>query len=219
MFVSHIFATSATLPPQPPGLYQYVVGANGIFVRAERPELAAQICIAPTFDEVRGLEPLTAYARIRRRVPAWMLARMFEMAYRAGNREILFYLSLTGGENTRWRVQLPDQVQQGASVRPVDPYAGGADTVIEVHSHHKMQAFFSSTDDREERTGFRVYAVLGDLGGEPEILARVGIHGHFMNIPAGWVFELPGFTRDAAAATGRLARRQEEETDVYPENR
>lgn len=213
MFVTHIFANSQPLPPQPPGLYQYVVASNGVFVRAERPELSAQICIGSTFDQVRGLEPLISYARIARPVPAWMLARMFEMSYRAKQREILFYLSLVGGEKPRWHVDLPEQVQRGTSVHPVDPYAGGASTVIEVHSHHHMPAFFSNTDDREEQSGFRVYAVLGDLARTPEIMVRVGIHGHFMNIPAGWVFELPGFARDAMAPL-----QEREGTRVYRED-
>jgi hypothetical protein len=47
------------------------------------------------------------------------------------------------------------------------------DAVVEIHSHHAMRAYFSSTDDRDE-TGRRVYGVLGRLDAPtPEIALRV----------------------------------------------
>jgi hypothetical protein len=79
----------------------------------------------------------------------------------------------------------------------VDPFAGGPSTVIEVHSHHRMGPFFSSTDDAEERAGFRIYAVIGTQPSRPSILVRVGIYGHFYNIPACWAFDLPAGVSDA----------------------
>ena len=78
----------------------------------------------------------------------------------------------------------------------MDPFAGGADTLIEVHSHHNMAAFFSGTDDREERAGFRIYSVIGNLARKPTILTRVGIYGHFWQIPSSWVYNLPSGISD-----------------------
>jgi Prokaryotic homologs of the JAB domain len=47
------------------------------------------------------------------------------------------------------------------------------DAVVEVHSHHAMRAYFSSTDDQDE-TARRVYGVIGRLESErPEIALRV----------------------------------------------
>jgi PRTRC genetic system protein A len=192
MFVNHIFATAPQLPPMGQHLYEYVIGSNGVFVRAKRPEMEALIWVAATQAPVRGLAEVKPYARLTSRIPALLLARMYEMAYRAGNNEILFYLV-----PNPWRIVLPEQVQTGVSVRPVDPYAGGANTVVEVHSHHSMGAFFSKTDDREENTGFRLYTVLGNLLTRPAILCRVGIFGHFWQIPAAWVFDLPAGVNDA----------------------
>ena len=72
-------------------------------------------------------------------------------------------------------------------------------TVLDLHSHPGMRAFFSGTDYRDE-VGFQVYGVLGTLGGSyltPEgvraidglaIRLRVGIYGHFQEIPWSWVF-------------------------------
>ena len=209
-FVNYIFADNEKpLPPVGDGyLYEYVAGANGVFVRAQRPGLEAMIWVASTPQPVRGLVELSPYVSMDQRVRAVQVGRMFEMAYRAGGKEILFYMWPDIGFTTLnddWKLMLPDQEQSGASVHPVDPFAGGTKTAIEVHSHHNMPAFFSPTDDREEHTGFRIYAVMGDLGRYPSMLVRVGIYGHFMNIPAQWVFDLPLGVRDA------LYEEQEEE--------
>ena len=98
----------------------------------------------------------------------------------------------------RWALQIPEQIQSAGNVRPLDPFVGGTDTLIEVHSHHNMGAFFSLTDNQEEQAGFRVYAVLGRVEHNPAINCRVGIYGHFCEIPAEWVFELPAGMVDAS---------------------
>lgn len=192
MFVDYLFTRAPELPAFTPGrLYEYIVGANGIFVRAERPGLEALIQVGFTRSPIRGLAEVVPHVRCDP-VQVGLMARMFEKAYRAGGREILFYLTAEP-----WRCFVPEQVQSGGAVRPSDPFAGGANTVIEVHSHHTMGCFFSRTDDAEEKAGFRVYAVMGDLARRPSILVRVGIYGHFQEIPADWVFDLPDGVTDA----------------------
>ena len=194
MFVDYMFAKGTDLPPMVDGkLYEYVVGANGIFVRAQRPGLAAMIPIAGTASPVRGLAEMKPYVKCER-VPMGLMGRIFEKAYRAGGREILFYLGQT---DMKWRCLVPEQVQSAVGVRPVDAFVGGMNTVIEMHSHHSMRAFFSSTDNAEEKAGFRVYAVIGDLARQPTILSRIGIFGHFWEIPSTWVFDLPEGVNDA----------------------
>jgi PRTRC genetic system protein A len=196
-FVHHLFATEAVLPPFGPYLYEYVVGANGVFVRARRPGLEALIWVAATRVAVRGLAEVTPYVRLTRPLPARQLSRLVEMAYRSGDREILFYLRADP-----WRIDVPDQVRAGASVYPVDPFSGGADTLLEVHSHHHMQAFFSGADDLDEQAGFRLFGVLGDLYRRPTLLVRVGIYGHFWEIPAAWVADLPEGLADGLCPEG-----------------
>lgn len=192
--VDHYFAKDSVLPAKPGCLYQYVVAANGIFVRAERFGLSAMIWVASTADLVRGLAVLEPFVKIPARVPRRIVARMVELAYIARSREILYYLTLSG---ERWELSVPDQVQSGGSVRPVDPFYAGREAIIEVHSHHHMQPFFSGADDNDEKSGFRIYAVIGNLYEYPSILVRVGIYGHFWQIPASWVFDLPAGIQDA----------------------
>lgn len=199
MFVSHIFATTKGLPPIPACLYQYVVGANGIFVRAERPGLKALIYVAPTIEPVRGLVDVQPQIRLERAVPRWMTERLLLDAWRQNGKEKLYYLKLSPNDLPAWACHVPEQKQSPGGVHPVDPFAGGADTILEVHSHHGMSAYFSKTDDREERAGFRLFAVLGNLyDRRPVIRTRVGIYGHFAEIPASWVFDLPPYVIDGS---------------------
>jgi hypothetical protein len=211
MIVSHIFAKVETevLDPIPlTDLYQYVVGANGIFIRASRPDLDVMIWVASTREPVRGLRLLAPHVYLGAgKVPARQTARMVEMAYHAQAREILFYLQVEPWKNYEaepawmarpphpWVLTLPSQIATSASVRPSDPF-GAPDALIEVHSHYSMEPFFSNMDDRDEQ-GFRIYAVLGNLLSQPMLHVRIGVYGHFYKIPAGWVFELPVGLKDA----------------------
>lgn len=186
MFVNYIFAgESLNLHWDVHCLYGYLVGSNGIFVRADRREFSAMIPV--NAFGMRGLEKLQPYLTMRKKVPVVAVARMFEMAYRSQDQEILFYLQLADS----WKVSVPEQVQSSAQVHPINDYAGGPETAIEVHSHHHMKAFFSEQDNREESAGFRIYAVIGSLDWRPTILTRIGIYGYFYPIPARTVFDLP----------------------------
>jgi PRTRC genetic system protein A len=206
MIVSHIFAKTTDLGPISEGdLYQYVVAANGIFLRAERPGLKAMIWVASISEPIRGLVELSSYVHLTEsRVPARVTARMVEMAYHSKGKEILFYLEplpwtwITADTKADqvfvqpanpWRLRVPEQFATSATVRPVDP-GDGEDALIELHSHHAMAPFFSSMDNRDE-TGFRVYAVVGNLRSMPMINVRLGIYGHFSGVPANTVFDLP----------------------------
>lgn len=193
MIVNYCLYRDAALPPLPDCLYEYVIAANGVFIRAKRPGMSAMFPIAPAMFPIRGLVPAQPSFHLDRRMPEWMLRKMLLRAFDQGHKEILFY-----ARANPWRITIPEQVQSAGGVHPVDPYAGGAETIMEVHSHHGMGAFFSATDNHEEQAGFRLFAVLGRVTSQsPEIRVRVGIYGHFWEIPADWAFELPRFVRDA----------------------
>jgi hypothetical protein len=185
------------LPQSAPVLYEYIVGANGCFVRAERPGLMATICVGFTIQELRGLRGIEPTFIIAQRVPAAILARMIINAWYA-KREILYYLL-----PNPWRLITPNQEQTVNSVRPVDPYSVEMEAaLIEAHSHNFMQPFFSGCDDRDERSGFRIYTVIGNLNTRPAIQTRVGIYGHFWEIPSAWVYEMPVGVEDFQRVNG-----------------
>jgi PRTRC genetic system protein A len=185
-------------------MFDYLFGANGVFIKASRMFLSA--CVPVGWCDIRGLaviEPSVALDAPR--VPAALIARALnrsrEVCVRAGKpREILFYLiyedtSETTGE---WRLVEPEQIATGGSVHPTDD-AGDEyrRAIIELHSHNEMQAFFSSQDDRDEQ-GFRIYAVIGNIFTKPALRVRVGVYGYFYELAAADIFELPEGLEDAA---------------------
>ena len=194
-FIDHIFAKTALPPIQPGRLYDYIVAGNGTFVRAWRPGLSAMIQIGKSAT-VRGLVAVQPYVHLESQVPVRLTAAMLTKAHEMGNKEILFYLS--GGcrtLNQPWKAYIPRQAATQASVTAVDGDSG-VDTLIELHSHHSMPAFFSGLDYQEESTGFRINAVIGKLDRKPEILVRVGIYGYFAYVPAASIFGMPAGLTD-----------------------
>jgi hypothetical protein len=74
-----------------------------------------------------------------------------------------------------------------------------------------MAAYFSHTDDADERSAFRLLAVLGRIGEEQEaeIRVRVGMYGHFWEIPSDLVLERPLDLFDALERDGERAASSE----------
>lgn len=63
--------------------------------------------------------------------------------------------------------------------------------VMDIHSHHDMRAFFSTTDDEDE-LATRLYAVIGRVSTRPEMLLRYGVNGIHRMLNPEVVFE-PGW--------------------------
>ena len=209
-FVEHHLITGGGLPPYSASLYDYLVGANGVFLRSRREGL--EVILPVTLCEIRGLARVTPLVRLTHpRVPASLVQDMLEEARCAWDAEgrpveMLFHLSFW---QDHWQLSVPEQEQTPTSVLPLvdGPGSSYATALIDLHSHHEMGAFFSSTDNRDEMKGFRIYAVLGRISSRPELLVRAGCEGAFLVIPATHIFELPDGVVDAAAWE------EEEQTD------
>jgi PRTRC genetic system protein A len=201
--VEHILMEQPTLPPlRLP--WAYVIAQNGVFVWARRVGLEALIPVAQC--HIRGLYPVEPYVRLAYPpVDIWLVAEMLTRSRQArtpqgGYLEILFYL--TWEQTFGWHLAVPAQKQEALRVLPVLDEVGQAlyaDTLIEIHSHHTMRAFFSATDNKDEQ-GFRIYGVIGCVDNQrdfpTEMRLRVGIYGHFWEIPASQVLSLPSCIRD-----------------------
>ncbi len=186
--VTHIIAQQSNLPPIQAAMYEYVMAGNGVFVRGQREGLSVTIPVA--LCEVQGLariEPVVALAYPH--VPEELVEQMLEIAKHYGTpqpRETLFHLIWDG----EWQLHEPPQERSAARVKPIEPCPTYSRALIEVHSHHWMPANFSRTDDADE-SGFRIYAVMGTLFERPTLCTRLGLYGHFWEVPAAWVFDLP----------------------------
>ena len=186
-FVNYRFAKDLPLPALDGCLYEYVVGMNGVFVRARRPGLAAMVPVACPNKTLNGLAIVASGVRMDfPLIPQILLSHVLMRAWASGTVERLFYFL-----PNPWRVVIPAQHATATSVRPDNPYSPESRlALVELHSHHHMKPFFSTTDDQDE-TGFRIYSVIGNLHERPLILTRVGIYGHFWTIPSSTIYHLP----------------------------
>ena len=190
MFFNHIHSTQADLPPCGPYLCEYITAANGVFVRARRPGLEALLPVCLNFNgPIRGLHPLQPYVRLDAGpIPAALIARAIQRMAACAPQERLVWI--TGDQE--YRLVEPEQSASASRCRPLDPFhPAGQNALLDFHSHGAHPPFFSTTDDRDESQGFRLYAVAGGFP-RSQVLVRVGVYGHFWQIPPEWVMELPG---------------------------
>jgi PRTRC genetic system protein A len=179
-----------TLPEAPDCLYAHLMAGNGVFMYARRPGLEALIPVASC--RIAGLPDLTPRVDLPQRVPAPLLAHALRFSGQVSPSEALFWFNWIG----QWYLHVPEQRVTNTSAVPSDRHdRAGTRALIDLHSHARFAPFFSPTDDRDE-TGFRIYAVIGNLDKMPAISVRVGVYSNYFNIPASTVFELPAGMAD-----------------------
>lgn len=179
-----LLAEDVPLPPIGDVLYQYVIAGNGLYIRAEDSRIAALVKVAPA--HLTGLADLVPGASLKiARVPGMWLLAMLRSARRHMPNEAMYQLLCTDDPAKPWVCQMPEQISSPTALR----FADDGRAVIDLHSHNRMDAFFSDTDDRDEQ-GFRFYAVIGRINTpQPEIRVRVGVYGHHLDVPATTVFD------------------------------
>jgi hypothetical protein len=160
-------------PHGEPGVfYNYILAANGLFVRAQNAHLAATVCIAP--QEVRGLAPLEEDVRLLHgKIPMYFLNLALSVLCIKPDTEQ--YLAVTWRGN--YSLSIPTQLQNVMSVT----YETLPGTVLDIHSHTGgVPARFSGIDDHDEQ-GFGLFAVVGGLRNLcPTVELRLGVYGYFM---------------------------------------
>ena len=88
---------------------------------------------------------------------------------------------------------IPPQIVSSEMCEPTEQvaYVENVVKVMEIHSHHTMEAYFSSQDDRSEQAPI-LYAVVGRvLDFFPQILVRTCLDGEYLIINPHIVFESP----------------------------
>lgn len=203
------------LPPFSAIKCEYIMAAAGLSVRARREGLEVCVPVAPTEADIPGLEMVEPYAVFDyERVPAALVTEMIVRARRAcrGERdedffESLFHLDYDGAAGG-WQLHEPPQIRRHSAVKPKEDGADSSygSALIEIHVHPEVVPHFSEQDDEEESGKFRVFGIIGNLFGDVRRLRiRVGVHDHFCEVPAAWLFELPGDVLDCVEEDGAAA--------------
>lgn len=192
--VGAALATGESLPPTQ-AVYEYLVAANGLMIRAEDSRMSA--CLPVARAHLRGLAHVTPWAELRvPRIPAGWLYAVLASARRhlPNERAFQFVWEVSGGA---WRCEAPFQDAAPESLT----YQDTPGAVVDLHSHGTLPAFFSATDDDDER-GLRFYVVVGKVDtAQPEITARVGVYGVTHWIKADAIFDGLGPFVDVNHAT------------------
>jgi PRTRC genetic system protein A len=178
-----------------PGI-DWLYAANGLFKRGSSPAIEIQARICAIAADVPGLCSLIPYIRWSdwpARLPGQLLSPLLADAQRASTSgtiaqpiEKQYFFVWRDGV----RVVAPqNQEASAARVRYAMPQSGTV--LLDLHSHHRMPAFFSSTDDHDD-SGLSVSAVIGQIYTRPEIAVRLNIYGHHCPVPALMVFDSLG---------------------------
>lgn len=182
-------ATEPTLPRTSVDGYEYVIARNGVFIRAEKYGLSACIPVRMFEHPIDRLYPVEPFAQVdlAPRVELRYLYSIIADARKRMPNEAMYQLAQEfdfGYENPKWVCKVPRQTATRTRVDFVDD----PNSIIDIHSHNSMGAFFSHQDNKDEQ-GFRFYCVLGKLDTDtPEIICRVGVFGFFMNVPMTTIF-------------------------------
>jgi hypothetical protein len=205
-FNAHHFALIGEDPPpvDESKAVSYLVGSNGTLARSRRPGLEVGLPVGVNYQPIKGLAPLLPYVKWELpRVPLQLVELMLSVSRTLSTpqpTEVLFHLChgtpptgdgiISDGD---WNLEAPAQRATAESVEPEETGAGTSTerALIEVHSHHSMEAKFSEGDDADELGWFRIYGVLGNIFEKPEIRVRIALFGHVCEWPAADFFELP----------------------------
>ncbi|MDO9333784.1 MAG: hypothetical protein Q7T57_04605, partial [Dehalococcoidales bacterium] len=160
------------LEGEPGVFYNYVLAANGLFLKAKNAHLAATVCIAPQL--VRGLAPMEENIQLLHgKIPTELLS--LALSVLCIKPDIEQYLAIIWNEG--YTIKIPTQTGTPGSVN----YETLDNKVLDIHSHTgSMPAEFSMVDNHDEQ-GFGIYAVVGDLRSLfPTVELRLGVYAYFM---------------------------------------
>ncbi|GIK42423.1 MAG: hypothetical protein BroJett011_62560 [Chloroflexota bacterium] len=186
--VDYYIYTGQEIPA--PTLYAYLMAGNGVIKLAETAHFRAAAPVYPYWAAVAGLPDYPPGIELKvPKIPARWLYLVLDHARNCGRHiEQMYHFHwwpvssgpgfapLGRGE---WRVSIP---RQQASAGRVSYHGGGDPTIVlDLHSHHAMLSFFSSTDNGDEQ-GLRFYAVIGRIYDQPELRLRVGVYGDWLEL-------------------------------------
>ncbi|MCI0396395.1 MAG: Mov34/MPN/PAD-1 family protein [Chloroflexi bacterium] len=185
---------SLPLPANDAIAYQYILAAGGVFVRAETRFWAATLPIARC--EIRGLQPLQPQFRLKvPRLSQQLLVQVLADARRDRGGDGCLHEALYRFQHIGERVRVVKPAQQATATRVRSPGGDDPTTILELHSHGWMEAFFSRTDNLDEQ-GAHIYGVIGRVDGAPEIRLRLGLYGYWQPLPVTLLFDGDGGLND-----------------------
>ncbi len=151
-----------------------MMAGNGVFVQAKNPDLTARVQL--TECRVRGLSETEVKVHLPHgKILRGLMHTGLEWFRKTPDQERYFAIHWDG---EKYQTKVPRQT--GSAVALKYQYLEGM--LLEFHSHGRIPAFFSDTDDQDEQR-FRIYGVMGRIDQpRPEVAIRIGVYGHFQDV-------------------------------------
>jgi len=178
--VGYLLNTKEGLAGEAGLYYDFIFARTGVFIRAENPLLRATLCINSA--EIRGLGPLYEDMEL---VHGKIPHALYDLAIYAlmASCPLERYLAVTW--EGQYHLTTPTQWREPAEVK----YKRVSSTMLDIHGHGTMGAFFSGVDDADEQ-GLRLYMVVGKLDTLiPEVEMRLGVYGYFAPVTMEDIFD------------------------------
>lgn len=159
--------------------YDYIFASNGVFIDAESDYM---IAIAPVAScNIRGLSPVVPFCELKfGKIPSSYFNLALSECLKSPCKEM--YLAITYKDG--YHLWLPEQKSDEGEVK----YNTVDGTLLDIHSHGGMRAFFSGKDCEDEQ-GFKLSVVIGNLNKSPTVKCRVCVYGGFCTLPWSDIFE------------------------------
>lgn len=169
--------------------HRFLLAADGLYLEVRRPwlhyihQLAKHTAVAIPFGEVTKKCELD-FGSIGSALP-----QMKEFAAKAkADAPIEAAASLLWNHKERtWRIAYPDIIGEATagSIQYHQVVPGENESLaVDLHSHGHLGAFFSATDDADDRGAVKIAAVFGDLDKDkPTVAFRMCVLGLYIDIP------------------------------------
>lgn len=187
------------LPPAQPGI-EWIWAANRLFKRGCDATLDLLIPVAvftalgdgASIDlatpGLANLVPHVRWAGRSTRIDGRILYPLLADARRQGEREKQYFVVADGPHGIRL-IAPRAQIGEAGRVRYVVP--PNETILVDIHSHHTLDPFFSPTDNRDD-LGLSVSVVIGRIFDRPQITARLNVYGHRARVPVRLIFDTLG---------------------------
>lgn len=177
--ISHTTYTGGKVEPPTKG-YRYITAGNGVFISAKNQFVEALVCVSKA--EIRGLPSLAPYAKLKHGLLSGILPPIVDHAKKFCNQEVAYHVV--------WNGDRFDAVvaAYGTSSSIENLRDSPGLVVVELHTHSFMNAYFSKTDNDNQKE-FRWFATLGKCNkAVPDIVLRLGVYGYYADFNYSFLF-------------------------------
>jgi PRTRC genetic system protein A len=192
MFLNALFSKHVSLSDarQSSAPYRYCLGNNGVYIMAEN-EIGSVVAMASTIYGADEIYP--SFKMNMPKIPIYLLRQIiefFKAVLDEKGKVEAFAQIFWSKQRQEYYIHVPIHEVSGSHIT----YFNDTDLhfddilVLDIHSHNTMGAFFSSTDNKDDKE-MHIVGVVGKVDGLIEMKFRIGVLGNFHNLNISDIFD------------------------------